>query len=423
MTNYKYITDFHKSRAGRIGASDVPALIPHPIKQVESLAAYTDDKHQRHAMTALDLYNAKINNEYSPSGFQAEIGHWLEGKAIHAFITDNIDNSTAKDFLRGYMMHKIEQDNSKEAVNPEPYNNTPFKHNTEVQNDYGVAHADCVYDPSFGIDMPKWFLEEFKGKSNKGEVKIKSNGLIIDLTKPFLIEAKTANYFSARRKEDPYTGYDLDLHEWHGVPLKVYMQTQFQMHLYKVDVCYVVLIFNTSSKHYWQIKYNKKHATELEQLAQYMKKCIDEKTPPKNLLMNAKDIQALFPAIQEDFKEIKGDELNTILKIAIDENEASEQEKIWKRKKEQCAEMMAIHLKDTKVLKGNVGGMIVDIARWKETGGSERVMGLGDIGKRDDADTIIKYLKKKKLIKTGEPNLKPDICIKKKDLEEIEIIN
>jgi len=414
MTNYTYITNFHKSRAGRIGASDVPALIPHPIKQIESLAAYTDEKHQRHAMTALDLYNAKINNTFSPSSFPAEMGHWLEGRALYEFIADNIDKAIAKDFLRGYMMHKIEQDNSKDAVNPEPFNNTPFKHNTEVQNDYGVAHADCVYVPNARMNV--YDIEMVKQKTT-GSWVIKSNGLTIDLSNPFLIEAKSARYFSARRKEDPYTGYDLDLHEWQGIPLKVYFQVQFQMHLYNADTCYVVLIFDTSSKHYWQIKYNKKHALELEQLARYMKKCIDDRTPPKELLMNSKDIQSLYPEIKEDFRELKDDELQTVLKIAMEEIEASEQEKTWKRKKEQAADQLSIHLKDTKVLKGNVSGMIVDIARWKETGGSERIMGLADIAKREDGKTVEKYLRRKGLVKADKTGMKASVVIKSKDME------
>lgn len=423
MINYLFISNFHKSRENRIGASDIPALIPHPIKQVESLAAYTDEKGQRHAMTALDLYNDKIGNIHHASGFPAEMGHWLEGRALYEFISDNIDKTIAKEFLRGYMMHKIEQDNSTDAINPAPFNNTPFKHNTEVQNEYAVAHADCIYDASDGriINKPLSMGRSGIIQTKESMDIIKSNGMIIDLSKPFLIEAKSARYFSARRKDDPYTGYDLDLHEWQGIPLKVYFQVQFQMHLYGVDTCYVVLIFDTSSKHYWQIKANKKHQLELEQLARYMKKCIDEKTPPKELMMNAKDIQALYPDIQEDFRELKGDELSEVLKIAIEEIDASENEKAWKRKKEQAADRLSIHLKDTKILKGNIGGMIVDIAKWKETGGSERTVGLAEIREREDGATVEKYLRRKGLVKKSEESRKPSVTLKRKDIEDMEV--
>jgi hypothetical protein len=148
-----------------------------------------------------------------------------------------------------------------------------------------------------------------------------------------------------------------------------------------------------------------------------MKKCIDERTPPRELLMNSKDIQALYPIIQEDFRELKDDELAEVLKIAMEEIEAGTQEKEWKRKREQAADRLSIHLKDTKVLKGNVGGIIVDIARWKETGGSERVMGLSDIAKREDGATVEKYLRRKGLVKADKTGMKPSVVIKLKDME------
>lgn len=406
--NYHYIANFEKSRKNRIGASDVPWLIPHPIRQIESLAAYTDDKGNRHANTANDLYEMKVNNIKSESGFPAEMGHYLEGRILREFIADNIDSKIADDFFRGYMMHKMDQDAQKTAINPEPYNNTPFKHNTEAEAGWGVAHGDIVYHTDYSMTK-KLGLEK--------DWIIKKNGLIIDLSKPFLIEAKSARYWSARRKEDPYNGYDLDLYTWQGIPLRIYFQCQFQMLLYDVDVCYVALLFDTSSKHYWQIQANKKHQDELQQLAMYMKKCIDTKTPPKDLLMNSKDIRALYPEIKEDFKEVKDDELKTIIQTAKKYIEAKEQEKAWKEKKEQYEDTISIHLKDTQLLKGNINGMFLDLAKWKETGGGEYTMSLKDIRSREDAQTIERYLKRKKLIKQSQKNRKPSIMIKEKDLE------
>lgn len=403
---YQYITDFTKSRKNRIGSSDLSWLIPHPTRQIESLAAYTDDKGHRHANTANDLYEMKINNIRPESGFPAEMGHYLEGKILREFIADNIDRKIADDFFRGYMLHKIEQDTQGKPVNPSPYNNTSFKHNTEAEAEWGVAHGDCLYVP-------------FKGNNILYDIQVikNSNGIKIDTQKGFLVEAKTARYFAARRKDDPYTGYDLSLYTWQGLPLKVFFQCQFQMLLYGVDVCYVALLFDTSSKHYWQVDANKKYQAELQQLAMYMKTCLDTRTPPKNLMMNSKDIQALYPEIREDFREIKDTELSEVIQTAIKFNEAKEQEKIWKQRKTEYEDKISIHLKDTQVLKGNIDGQIVDIARWKETGGAERIAGLKDIRDREDGKTIEKYLKKKGLINRDEKNRKPSIIIKSKELE------
>jgi len=404
--NYNYIENFEKSRKNRIGASDVPALIPHPTRQIESLAAYTDEKGQRQAMTAIDLYNKKINGKEYKYSFPAEMGHYLEGRILYEFIKDNISEQIAREFLRGYQTYKIDRESSKN-LHPGSYNTTPFKHHTESANDWGVAHGDCLYEPLIG--------------SNTDKRIIKNNDLKIDLSTAFLIEAKSARYFSARRKDDPFTGYDLILKEWQGIPLKYYMQIQYQMLLYNVDICYLALIYDTSSKHYWTIKANKKHQAELQQLAKYMKKCLDTKTPPKNLMMNAKDIKYLYPEITDDFREVKDDELKEILQLAKNYNEAKTQESIWKKRKEQYKERIAIHLKDTKILKANIDGHLVDVANWKTTGGYDRICGLTDIKKRDDSDRIIKYLKKNKLIKHTDINTNANICIKNKDFEGIEI--
>lgn len=402
--NYSYITDFHKSRAVKIGASDIPKLIPNPDRPMESLAAWTDGHGKRHTETALDLYNEKINGKPSEYSFPAEMGHYLEGKALREFIADNILVQTADDFFRGYMLHKLEQDKQGSAVNPLPFNNTPFKHNTEANTDYGVAHADCLYD------------------ADRCGVVIKKSGLIIDLSKPFLIEAKSARLYSvSARKKSPYIGYDLGLKEWQGVPLKVYFQCQYQMVLYNVDTVFVSLIFDTSEKYYWQIKANKKHQADLVQIAEYMKKCIDTRTPPKQLAMNAKDIQKLYPEIKEDFKEVQGSELSEVLNTVRTYREATEQEKNWKQKKEDAESSIAIHLQDAGKISGIIGGSMVDIAKWKNTGGGERLAGLDAISKRDDGKRLLNYLRKNGLIKTSESSRKPSIIIKQKEMEAVEL--
>jgi hypothetical protein len=404
--NYEYITDFHKERENKIGSSEILCCVPHPVRAIESLAAWTDEKKVRPAETAIDLYNRKKNKIITEAGFPAEMGHWLEGKAISEFIKDNIDKKIASEFLRGYMLHKIEQDTAGKPVSPEPFNNTAFRHNTKASTDYAIVHADCIYDPAF----------------SKNKNKIKLNKIEIDLSKPFIIEAKSANLFAVeRRKKDQYRGYDLSLTEWQGIDLGHYFQIQYQMLIYGIDIAYLALIYNTNSKHYWIIKKNEKYQNDLKQLALYMKKCLDENTPPKQLAMNSHDIQSLFPVISEDFREAKGTELSDIITTVIKYYEAKEQSKIWSQRENEYQEQMSIHLKDTQIIKGNIGGIITDIARWKETGGGERIAGLKTIKEREDGATIEKYLRKKGLIQKDKENRKPSIVIKKKDIEGVEI--
>ena len=417
--NYNYITDFHKSRKNRIGASDVPWLVPHPEIQIESLAAYTDSKGKRQHCTALDLYDEKISPAPWEYNFPADMGHRLEGYALYEFIADNIDKDIAFEFSRNYQLHKIQTQNVNilkigrvnECVNPEPYNNTPFKHNTEAKTNYGVAHADCVYDPDkkYTQDLP--VVHHLK----------KLNGLTIDLSKPFIIEAKSARLYTVNaRKNDKYKGFDLTLKTWQGIPLKVYFQIQYQMALYNIDTAYLSLIFDTSQKYYWQIKANKKHQRELIQIAEYMKQCIDTKTPPKKLLMNSKDISKLFPETKEDFREVQGEELTEILDIAKIQRHAASQEKAWKRKKQDADERLSLHLKDTEMLKGIVNGTLQTIGKWKKTGGGLYIQGLSEIEKREDGKRIKNYLEKNKLIKEKNTGRKPSVVIQESELEGIE---
>jgi hypothetical protein len=413
--NYHYIKDFHKSREAKIGASDIPHLIPHPEIQTESLAAYTKDG-KRYPCTALDLYNEKLNPSPWEYNFPAEMGHYLEGRALYEFISDNISHDIARDFLRGYQMHKMEQDTGPGAVNPEPFNNTPFKHNTEAVTDYGVAHGDCLYDPTDKMLVNK---PSSVGVMITANHKLKINNLTIDLSKPFLIQAKSANNYSVQaRKHDQYRGYDLDLLEWQGLPLKVYFQEQYEMLMYNVDMAYVALIYNTNSKHYWQIKVNKKHQRDLIQIASYMKTCIDNRTPPRELLMNSKDIAKLYPEIKDDFREVQGEELTELLQIARERHEAADHEKRWKSKKDDCDERMSIHLRDTEKLKGVVGDRLQTIAVWSKRKGAEKVMALGSIKKLEGAESkrIINYLKKNNLITKGDDTKSPKVVIKVEEL-------
>lgn len=414
---YEFIKDFYKERQNKIGSSDILYCVPHPEKAIESLGAFTDNEGQRHPQTAIDLYNKKLENPAYESNFAAEMGKFIEVRAISEFIKDFISPDIAFEFERGYQLHKLEQELKSHKAdryiceNPEPYNNTPFLHNTKSDNEYASVHADCIYNPEIGIPWNK-------NHSDKGRAKIKKDGITIDLSKPFIVEAKTANYFSVmRRQKDQYRGYDLSLSGFQGIDLGHYFQIQYQMLVYEVDIAYLSLIYNTNSKHFWKIEANPSHQKDLKQIAIYMKRCLDEKIPPKDLLMNSKDIRALYPEIKEDFKEVKDDELKTIIQTAKKYIEAKDQEKAWKEKKEQYEDTMSIHLKDTQLLKGNINGMFLDLAKWKETGGGEYTMSLKDIRSREDAQTVERYLKRKKLIKQSQKNRKPSIMIKEKDLE------
>jgi len=379
--NYKFITDFHKSRKGRIGASEIPQMIPNPEKPSESLAGY--------GSTAITLYEEKIGlRKRDPAGLPARIGNFIEPAILHEFMYNFWGKKKADDFLYRYLLCQVERmkrlDLNCKAFNPA---SSPFKHHTESITDFGVAHSDCIYVP---------------GKNAEG--KIKQGGITIDLSKPFGIEAKSSRYWGAVK------GYDLDLIGWQGVPWKHFFQIQYQMGLYGYDITYLPLLYNMSEWKVYEVKANKKYITKTMELASDMKRCIDKKQPPKHLAMNAIDIQKLYPEIKEDFREVSGEELAKTIEIAKAYNSASEQEKAWKQKKEDAQNAIAIHLKDTERLKAMINGELIDVAAWRNTGGAERIKALSEI--KVDDERVYRYLVKNNMIVRGEKGRKPSIKLK-----------
>lgn len=368
--NYTYITDFYRSREDLIGSSDIPALIPHPIIKSESLAGYS--------RTAITVYEEKTGiTKREPAGISAKMGNNIEGIILKEFIEQQDCKRISHEFYRGYILCELDKEIEKVGMlHCESYNNTDYKHHTESMNDFSVAHADCLYT----------------GK------------------KPFIIEAKSAQFWAVKRDKDIYSGYDFDLKDWQGIPLKHYFQIQFQMALYGVDMAYLALLYNTSEFHTWQIKANKKHQADLLELAEYMKKCIDKRTPPKEKAMNASDIQKLYPDIKEDFREAVGKELETAIEIGKQYEHAKSQKKMWELKERDALDAMSVLLKDERELKGLVNGELQTIARWKDTGGAEKWVALSKV-KKDNPD-VYKIIVDNGLIEYQKTDRKPEIKLK-----------
>ena len=365
----QYITNFTRERSTKIGASDISKLIQHPEKS-ESLYGYSE--------TALTLWQEKTGRiKKEPAGFSAEMGNALEPVVLRKFISQNTDKETAEKFYRGYMLCELNKtdDGYPDAEN---FQNTNFLHHTKAENDFAVAHADCLHLQIAG---------------NHAE----------------LIEAKTASYWSAKRRDDIYSGYDTTLKNHQGIPLKHFYQVQFQAAIYQevyglnINTGFLALIFTDGFKpvsfHQWEIRIDVKIQERLLELASYMKKCIDTDTPPKMLAMNQDDIKIMYPKLEEDFRIISGDELQVALHAIEQRKLASEQEKAWRQKKEDADNTLSIFLKDAKTIKGIIGDEIVSLATWQERKGAERVAGLKEIKQYPD---IEKLLREKNLINKSE---------------------
>lgn len=399
--NYKFVQDIFAGRKDRVGASDIPALIANPAKQGESFAGY--------GRTAITVYEEKIGiAEKEPQSLPAKMGKLLEPIVLREFIEDFYNVNMAIEFYESYMLFELAKFRSAHPPNSKKFNNEcPFKHNTEALEDYGVAHGDCLYDP-------EWLIRD--GHTlNFSEPIIIKKGVKFDKTKPALIEGKTSQFWAARRGEDALTGYDFKQSGWQGIPMRVYLQALFQMPLYNVFNVYVALMSNTSQKGYWHIKPNKKWIARLQQLAWDMRKAIINRQPPREMAISAADITKLYTEIKDDYTVISGEELDRAVGLVRDYRDAQAQHKTWKRREEEYRDAAAVILKGSGRVKGIINGKLETIFEWKETGGDERVMGLGDIREVNNGKRYESYLRRNGLIKKTKKSRKPDIKLKIKE--------
>ena len=382
MQKYWFISgDFLGDRSRRIGASDIPALIPNPEKPTESLAAY--------GRTPVTTWQEKTGRkEREPAGLPAEMGHFLEAKALELFVRNFVSYEYGLAVLHDLRAYDYANRSGDMRViggaSAAQFQNTAFRHHVQFHRDGLIAHPDLVYDPETAY-IPV--------KGNK----VTSYGVTVNFDKPFLVEAKSANYWATKRPEGSIvTGYDTKLKTWQGIPLKHYMQIQFQLALIEVDVCYLALLHNTSQFDVWEIRANPKHQGRLIDLAGLMVKCIETDTAPQSLAMNAEDIMALYPDVGDDFATLVGPEAEAAVELAREYATAVRQLKMWKEKEKDAKDAMAIMLKDRPEIRDGNG----IIAKWQSTRGSEKITALSKI--KNETPLAYKYLKRKDLLYTSK---------------------
>lgn len=379
-----YITNFTKSRSALIGSSDIVACLQHPEKH-ESLAGY-----ERTAITVCKEKWGELPR--TPAGLPADIGNALEmlalQKAIAQIETDNGKTpeqvrSILNRFKRGYNLAEInttieyDADGNESLTyhNAKEFQTTDWLHHTEATTADSVSHADCI-----NIANPE-------------------NAIII--------EAKIAtSSWSAKRGDDPYKGYDFELEGMRAIPLRHYMQVEHQCAVYaqcygiKIKQAYLALICD-GQFHLFQWKPDVKIQEQLLQLASYLKQCIDTHTLPVKLAMNADDIKVIYPKINEDFRVVSGEELETAQMYARAAIDAATMRKNWEEKERDAKDALAVLLADSGRLRGIVDGEMVEFAAWQERKGVERLASLSEI-KKDKR--LLSYCEKNGLIKIGEPS-------------------
>lgn len=117
--------------------------------------------------------------------------------------------------------------------------------------------------------------------------------------------------------------------------------------------------------------------------------------------MNADDIKVIYPKINEDFRVVSGDDLQTAQMYARAAIDAATMRKNWEEKERDAKDALAVLLADSGRLRGIVDGEMVEFAAWQERKGVERLASLSEI-KKDKR--LLSYCEKNGLIKIGEPS-------------------
>ena len=367
MVNYWFIDpekDFTEQRAKRIGASDIPALIPNPLSPTESLAGY--------GRTPVTVWEEKTGRKArGPAGLPAEMGHYLEDKAAELFIRPIDEQASKEHFLdRGIW--------DRGGMNVQ---STPYMHHVQFYRDGMICHPDVLYDPAKNQNL----IATVPGS------KFTAHDLKIDMSSPFLVECKSANYFATKRTRKG-GGYNFDDLSWQGIPPAHYMQIQFQLALLGVGVAYLALIHNTNQFQVWPVYADKVHQGKLLDIAGRMIEYIRADREPLEWAINADDIIALYPEIGDDFLLLDGDMKEQARQLAGKYREAEDEERRWKDEMEEYRTGLALLLKDFPEIRDEKQ----TYAKWQIRKGAERVKALARMKKEDPL--AYKYLKRKGLL-------------------------
>lgn len=249
----KYIEDFHGERQNAIGSSDVSTIAGLNVK---------------YGQTPIKLWEEKKGISEQFQGNEATYwGHRHELNILHRYIK----NLTNEEIADKWLVKRLTGKNKFKADGYEFYSNTKAEYEGfwKIKN---IAHADLF------VKMPE----------NKYHIQ----------------EAKSLRLYSSKRDENNEYGYSSSDTSLNGLPLSVYLQTQFQLLVYRK--CYGIqtkdislgvscLIDTSDYREYTNKKewYDEVTIESINEMVNRFKSYITENIPPQPLTWE--DVQRLYP--------------------------------------------------------------------------------------------------------------------------------
>jgi predicted phage-related endonuclease len=242
--------------------------------------------------TALELWRQKKGLEAGFQGNQfTEWGHLLEGTILYKAIKNDSDSKTAFKFLIDYTKNMFDRGPGwKPKTIYHPF--TEARHNDLP---WMIAHADCVKPDCY---VPANENETAIGISISGK-----KAIALESFPAKIIEAKSGGRFANLRRED-FDGYDPKDPTQSGLPIKVYVQVQWQQAVYGIQSASVAALIDTNNFMTFDVPGNQEIQGKLIEIGSRFMRCLKKDIPPTPKTFG--DIDKLFPQINNNRLTIMG---------------------------------------------------------------------------------------------------------------------
>ena len=325
MNNYKFMHSGAgvRSREGYyIGASEIPIILGLT------------------KTTPMELWEQKTGRAEGFQGNQyTEWGNLLEGIILYKNIKMDSDNDTAYKFLVDYTRNQFYRG---PGWKPKTQYH-PFTEAIHKDFPWMLAHADCVA------------LETFSGIVND---------LPVFRKPPKIIEAKSGGRFANMRKED-MDGYDPKDPTQSGLPMRVYVQVQWQQAVYDIMAGSVSALIDTNNFMQFDVPGNKQIQGKLIEIGSRFMRCLVQDIPPTPKTFG--DISKLFPLVNNNRLTIMGEK--AVIAWDIKNKLKSDRKKIkkLKAKVDDYVNSLGLLIGENKELADEMGDKICSQSKY-ETG-------------------------------------------------------
>lgn len=325
MNNYNYMhsgADVRSLDGFHIGASDIPIIL---------------------GLTKTTPYELWEQKKGLAEGFKGNLytwwGHLHEGMIIFNHICNDCDKQTAHKFLVDYIRNMFYRG---PGWKPKTQYH-PFTECTHPEFPWMLAHADCVKNTDI-IKCPNCGSNDIYDFDTKIECS-NSCGFIIDprLYRYKLIEAKSGSRFANMRKED-MDGYDPQDPTQSGLPMRVYVQVQWQQAVYDIQAADVCALIDTNNYMQFSTPGDIKIQVKLIEIGSRFMRCLVKDIPPTPKTFG--DIGKLFP-------EIKNNRLTVMGEKAVIAWDIKDQLKAERKKKKKSQEKIDDYTNSLGLLMGD----------------------------------------------------------------------